>query len=299
MNSLVSARVSIISAILILTAFFLSSPRALLAQNELKAVVVARVAQAEKSLPPLAKKITEIIPDPEFMLKNPNPDDSDLKRAFHMMQAFYTSAGKLFLPSIPVEVECKFADGFFSGFFAEGDNPPALLTKVSAIADKLEPKLTARKVDVKAGVLGGGGIMAFAKGGEWVVLTDEMAGWPRDELAGILAHEICHLEKRDYVKLMLAGTLNQAISKYFPEDKRPFYERLMGLFLTRWQRFSEYETDVQGARLMQRAGFDPRGLIRVLEKLDSPDVSPNQYLKTDHPSSRKRIEAIKRAIAKK
>lgn len=265
------------------------------AASELVKAIQPRVEQAADAVERAARDLLEILPEPGPVAANPTLGDAKLKKAFHLMHAFYTSSARSILPQIPLDLEKKVANEFFDGFFAEGDNPPELVAKMNGIIARLSPFVSRRDLKAKVGILGGGGMMGFAKGGEWIVITDEMAAWPPDQIAGILAHELCHLVKRDFVKILLIPTLNKALTARMREDLRPAYGKLMDFFLARFQRFSEYETDVQAARLMKQAGFSPKGLVEVLRRIDTGNIDPRQYLVADHPTCSERITALEKS----
>ena len=285
---------SIVCLAFLTTAFL---PPAIFAESDLTKAIQVRVEQSGDSLAKVAREILEILPDPKAALAIGDANDPRLKKAFRMMHSFYTSAARGILPKVSIDLEKKFANEFFDGFFAEGDNPPDLVKKMNGIIARLTPFISRKDLKAKVGVLGGGGVMGFAKGGEWIVLTDEMANWPEDQIAGILAHELCHLNKRDFVKILMVPSLNKALSAQVREEIRPDFSKLMNYFLARFQRFTEYETDVQAAFLMKQAGFSPNGLVEVLRRIDTGNLDPKQYLVADHPTCQERIKALQNSGA--
>ncbi|MFZ5949651.1 MAG: M48 family metalloprotease [Candidatus Rifleibacteriota bacterium] len=279
-----------------ISSFFLNGVQA--RENEISALIEKNLQNSTNLFAKVAQDLAKIIPDPEKALKEADSQYGPLKKAFHMMHKFYTVSARVNLPKISLEVEKKFSNDFFDGFFSEGDNAPELVEKMTALSARMQKQLARKDLNVKVGILSGGGIMGFAKGGEWIVFTDEMAHWPEDEIAGVIAHEMRHLEKRDFVKIMLANVLNKKLLAAFPENLQPAYKRLLGLCLNRWQRFFEYETDIQGADLMIKAGIDPNGLMKVLNRLGDPQkVDPKQYLILDHPTIEERKASLKRFLS--
>jgi predicted Zn-dependent protease len=268
------------------------------AENILTKEIGSRISDSEALYQGMADVIAEIVPNPAITLKDSDSKSAEMKKAFRVMHKFYTDSARRYLPQISEEVEKKFANDFFAGFFTDEDNEKALLEKMNALVKKLKKGFRSRQIDVKVGILSGGGIMGFAKGGEWVVITDEMAKWPEEEIAGVLAHEICHLYKRDFTKVLLNGLLNRKILEFLPESKKKDYKTLLEYFANRWKRFSEYETDVQALDAMKKAGIDGYGLVKVLRKLGGPKVDPKQYLLLDHPSVEERIEVLKKKLKK-
>lgn len=282
---------------IVLTTVLAFSSVTLRGESALKSEVNNQLSKSGDFLTKVSSELARIIPDLAVVLNNPDAENPALKKSFHVMHALYRSAGRTFLPQIPLEVENTYANDFFAGFFLPpDDNPPLLVERLNGIVSSMKPHFSRKNLTVKIGVLGGGGVIGFAKGGEWVVVTDEMAKWPKDEIAGVLAHEICHLLKRDYVKEMIAASINKMLVQSYDENRRKDYEQLMNLFLMRWYRFIEYETDIQAAELMKKAGFSPEGLILVLQKLEKSSVDPQKYLTKGHPTSQERINALRKAL---
>lgn len=287
-------------SIFFLTLGFIASillPSAQARENPIVSVIEKNLQDSTQLFKNVAQDLAKIIPDPEKALQNADPQYPPLKKAFRMMHKFYTFSAKVNLPKVALELEKKYSNDFFEGFFSEEDNIPELVNKMKSLVDRMQKHLSRKDLNVKVGILSGGGIMGFAKGGEWVVFTDEMANWPENEIAGVIAHEMRHLEKRDFVKILLANVLNRRLLMALPKDLQPSYNKLLNLFLNRWQRFFEYEADIQAAQLMIKAGLDPNGLMKVLDKLADPHkVDPKQYLVLDHPTVEERKASLKKFL---
>jgi len=67
----------------------------------------------------------------------------------------------------------------------------------------------------------------------------------------------------------------------------------------RYGRDDELESDALGIRIMAEAGYDPRGMLRVMEVLAKASGGSRQpeFVST-HPAPENRAERIKQAIAK-
>lgn len=127
------------------------------------------------------------------------------------------------------------------------------------------------------------------------------------ELAAVLAHEIAHIALRH-------GT-NQASKAYVTKAGLELIDTLsggretsLGRFLSRvggagaellfqdLGRSSETEADLEGARLMAAAGFDPREMVRFFEKLEETGGARSTEALSDHPDPRSRVHAINEAV---
>jgi predicted Zn-dependent protease len=224
----------------------------------------------------------------------PTSEDPALKSALRAMHRFYERVTARSLPRISIEVERAFAEDFFAGFFAEGDNEPQLLATTQTIAQRLGRAATRSGFAAKVGILHDGGIMAFAKGGHWIILSDEIAAWPTDQTAAVVAHELAHLVQRDYVALMIARQANALVLQSIDAERQPALKRFLELALLRLHRFQEFRADVSAVRLMQRAGYDPRGLEAVLERLADLGAGSKNTLLTDHPPASQRLASLRR-----
>lgn len=134
-----------------------------------------------------------------------------------------------------------------------------------------------------------------------------------DALAAVLAHEIAHVVKRHGVNAVSNANLFSALTDFSkhaasaaasqvasPVDLGPitgvFAESVSGVtekLLTKgYDRGQEYEADLYAATLLQRAGYDPRALVRVLKILESiPGKKEGGWFAT-HPAPEDRIEEL-------
>ncbi len=156
-------------------------------------------------------------------------------------------------------------------------------------------KVTATR-DVNAFALPGG--FMFVNAGAFAAAKNE------GELAGVMAHEIAHVALRH-------GT-NQATKAYIAQAGLSVIGGLAGgndsdlgqivqaiggaganaLFL-KFGRTAETQADLEGARIMAEAGYDPRDLanfFKTLEQISGKQRSPE--LLSDHPDPGNRVKAI-------
>jgi predicted Zn-dependent protease len=66
----------------------------------------------------------------------------------------------------------------------------------------------------------------------------------------------------------------------------------------KYSRTHEYESDRLGMERMIRAGFDPQGMVSLLEKMSKEDRGSGKLIgwMRSHPEGRARMEAVQRAI---
>jgi predicted Zn-dependent protease len=158
-------------------------------------------------------------------------------------------------------------------------------------------------------VLDDAGFNAFAAPGGYVFVTKGMVERVADEaeLAGILAHEITHVTAKHHLqaiaKTARAGLLTQvigsqvkgelagAVSAQFLSLGRDLYSR--GL-----DQSDEFDADRSGVALAARAGFDPYGLVAVLQQLRTatPDNPLFALSLSTHPPAQQRLDLLEQAM---
>jgi hypothetical protein len=147
-------------------------------------------------------------------------------------------------------------------------------------------------------------VNAFALPGGKVLITDsliELAETP-EELAGVLAHEIAHVEQRHVMEAVWrafgAGILLDLVVGGGTGAGQQAV--LLGGSFTdlRYSREAEVEADARGAALLQAAGYSSRGLAQFFAKLENESSGEEarvlaEFLST-HPDTRRRVERARR-----
>lgn len=134
-----------------------------------------------------------------------------------------------------------------------------------------------------------------------------------DELAAVLAHEIAHVAHQDGVNAISNAALFSALSQASmqgasialsnsaaPVDLTAItatfsssVEGVMEKLLTKGFDWSqEYKADLYAATLLQRAGYDPRALLRVLTILKERSGASSEGWYATHPDPENRIEEL-------
>ena len=149
------------------------------------------------------------------------------------------------------------------------------------------------------------GANAFALPSGLVVITDELVALAGDddELAGVLAHEVAHVEYRHGLRQALQGsllTLGAALLTGDLANAGSFVAHLpVVLAGLHYSRAFEREADARAVALLRAEGRDPRALARALDRLETRDgaagrEAPPAWL-SDHPDTRERIALIEAA----
>ena len=146
-------------------------------------------------------------------------------------------------------------------------------------------------------------VNAFAAPGGYIVVYTgllEKAQSP-DELAGVLAHEIQHVEHRHVTKSLLQSAGLGAMVM-ITGDTSGLAAALHQMGSLSYSRGLETEADAEGVKAMARAGIPPEALHvffgRLLadEQKDGPEARGFEWL-SSHPATPARMAALARLIA--
>ena len=178
---------------------------------------------------------------------------------------------------------------------------------VQRLGDKIAARAPGYRFRYKFVVVDSAETNAFALPGGYVFVNSGAIEAARNEgeLAGVLAHEISHVVLRH-------GT-NQASKVYLAKNAMRLIDAALGgakndvrrlasslglagpgrLFL-KFNRDAELQADVEGARLMAAAGYDPRDMASFFENLNERqgDATTAREPADDHPEPASRAAAI-------
>lgn len=158
-------------------------------------------------------------------------------------------------------------------------------------------------------VLDDAGFNAFAAPGGYVFVTKGLIERVADEaeLAGILAHEITHVTAKHHLqaiaKTARAGLLTQVIGSQVKGDlagavSAQFLNLGRDLYSRGLDQTDEFDADRSGVALAARAGFDPYGLVAVLQQLHTatPDNPLFALSLSTHPPAQQRLDLLEQAM---
>ena len=154
-------------------------------------------------------------------------------------------------------------------------------------------------------------VNAFALPGGQIFITSALYDRLETEgqVAGVLGHEIGHVIERHGAEHLAKAQLTQSltgaavIATYDPGD--PNSRAAAGVAMAVGQlvnmhygREDELESDTWGVALTGRAGYDPRGMVRVMEILAEAAGKTGRQPEffSTHPNPDRRIERILEAI---
>lgn len=145
--------------------------------------------------------------------------------------------------------------------------------------------LTVERPGLNAAALADGSVVLWAG----LVKAVDEGEIPRDELAGLLAHEIAHIElghgRQRVIQELLSRPLVGRLSLLGGPIGRAAVGRGVELLRRGASREAELEADRTAVRLLRQAGFDPAGLERFLGRLArlAPEKPGWTELLSTHP----------------
>lgn len=156
------------------------------------------------------------------------------------------------------------------------------------------------------GILDTDSINAFAAPGGYILVTRGAMALCRDEamLAGVLAHEIDHVEKKHIVKAMNKNNLLSGMADIggaaLKDGSREILDSLsgqvVGMYFKGLDRGDETDADRGAVRISYRAGYDPSGYTEFLSALDAAGKDAKKstaLLFKTHPKPADRIKEAK------
>jgi predicted Zn-dependent protease len=145
-------------------------------------------------------------------------------------------------------------------------------------------------------------------------LTRSIVAQMRDEaqLAGLLGHEVGHVNARHSAQRQGQGLLAQvavATVAIAAESRQPGLGGLAQLggsvgasaLLASYSRDNEREADALGMNYMQQAGYDPQGMVRLMQLLNSEKERTPSMLEamfSSHPMSSERLATATQAAGR-
>lgn len=183
---------------------------------------------------------------------------------------------------------------------------PLIQSRVEEIGKKITNVCDRKDIDYNFKVLDDDEINAVSLPGGYVYvfkgLLDKIAG--DDELAAVLAHEVGHIVARHSIKklqAMMGYSFLRLLTVQIPGTgdvgaaaDAAFTELILG-----YSRDDELLADQLAARYAKLAGYNPKGMISFLEKLERINrrkpLQPRAYLKT-HPYVPDRVRVVKQEL---
>jgi beta-barrel assembly-enhancing protease len=193
--------------------------------------------------------------------------------------------------------------------FGKPVNKEALQRYLNLVGDAVAANSKRPTIPYRFAVLDSPVQNAFAAPGGIIFISKALLGVIENEseLAAVLAHEIGHVAGKHAIKsirraqfLQGVGTITAATMK---GDKGKQFESMIGdlqttLFDKGLDKGMEYEADSAAMETAYRTGYDPRGLINVLKKLqkiEGSSIKKGSWYST-HPPLDERIARLEEQL---
>jgi predicted Zn-dependent protease len=143
-------------------------------------------------------------------------------------------------------------------------------------------------------------VNAFALPGGHVVVFSGLlqAAANADEVAGVLAHEASHVERRHSLRNLIHGLgLRAVMAVALGDFSGGIWGDMAGELATlAYSRELEQEADLEGLRMLRRAGLPAGGMVSFFEKMAARGENGVELL-SSHPASEERLTALRTAVA--
>ncbi|MDO8587699.1 MAG: M48 family metallopeptidase [Armatimonadota bacterium] len=164
---------------------------------------------------------------------------------------------------------------------------------IAARSNRPNLKYTFKVLDIKD-------VNAVSLPGGWVYVYKgliDLLGGPanvnKDQLAGVIAHEVGHVAARHAAEQMSRSTLYGITIGVLTKGNTAQYANVFAnLSLLRWSRKDEYEADKLGINYTYGSQYNPQGLVDFLKLLQAKSGSGSKslaFLRT-HPVTSERID---------
>lgn len=168
---------------------------------------------------------------------------------------------------------------------------------IDKLVTRLAEKNQIGRETIKVHVVEKDEINAFAMPNRHLVIFTGLikAADNESELAGVISHEMAHIEKNHVMKKLVKEVGLSVLISITTGGRSPelIKETAKMLSSSAYDRDLESEADLTGADYMIKANLDPEQLADFLYKLSTEDYLPEQfYWVSTHPESKARAEAI-------
>ena len=186
---------------------------------------------------------------------------------------------------------------------------------INALGNRLASRSTDARQDFEFFLIRDPQINAFALPGGFIGVHTGLilSAQSESELASVLAHEISHVTQRHIARMiaqqkqsavmsvaaLAAALLLSRVSSQAAEAATAFGTASAIQGQLNFTRANEQEADRVGLQVLERAGFDPRGMVNFFERLQRAtrfyETGAPSYLRT-HPVTFERIAEIQNRI---
>lgn len=176
---------------------------------------------------------------------------------------------------------------------------PDVVNYINDIGQRLAAQSTRPRIPYTFQVVDDPQVNAFATMGGFVYINTGLirAADNEAELASVIGHEIAHISERHSVKQMRELAIARGVIGAIGKDRSLAVNLGVELALRRpHSREAEFEADLRGLQMLQKANYAPSGMVSFMRKLlRSGGGSVPTFLST-HPATSDRITRLERLI---
>jgi len=159
-------------------------------------------------------------------------------------------------------------------------------------------------------------INAFATSGGHIFITRGLISSAKSEdaLAGVIAHEIAHIQLKHSIKAIKTSRITNAlvvtgasaagsVTGYDVKEMTDIFNEGVGeivgtLVNNGYSQVQEFDADKTALSLLAGAGYNPSGLIDMLKELQRTQQGQSGGFNKTHPSPDKRLASAEKALAR-
>ncbi len=228
-------------------------------------------------------------------------------------EAVVRGAGSVVGGLLPIGIEEEWAIGGAIATqvvvqFGGIDEDPVLMRYLGLLGRALSNRSERPELEYNFAVLKSEAVNAFAAPGGYVFVTRGLLRkvTSEAELAGVLAHEIAHITEKHILQVIqrskaLSGLSKVTLATLGGDPDR--FDAIIGtamkkLFDEGLDRQKEFDADRKGMALAAHVGYDPEGIVSVLETL-RVDRGPDEErsLFRTHPSAEQRLNELQPVLS--
>lgn len=179
------------------------------------------------------------------------------------------------------------------------DKSPALTAYVNQIGQRLAEQSDRRELTYTVQVVQDNQINAYATLGGYAYVTTGLLKLASNEaeLAGVIGHEIGHIEGKHLLAQMSREAWRRGLMTAAGLDRNRAVQIGVELAVRRPRsRDNEYDADLRGLRIMRAASYAESGMVSFMEKLAQKGGAPPSFLST-HPNSRDRVVVLRNNLS--
>ncbi|MBI3038942.1 M48 family metalloprotease, partial [bacterium] len=182
-----------------------------------------------------------------------------------------------------------------------------MLERLGRVARRLVPVVERQDLTYHFTILDSDELNAFALPGGYVYVTKGLMKTisSDDELAGVVGHELGHVDKKHGLKQAgKSGLMALVIALMGANDDAKKFQKaaaIAALFANlKFSRDDEFEADRQAVKYTMKAGYRPDGLLQFFGRInkDGKLTSVTKYFST-HPPTMERIKRVQDEIKKR